>query len=828
MSLSIVKNFLVSLILLPAIFSCEDKWLTNIPHNTWIEISRDTTGGRRSSSIRYAESEGAFLLWGFHGYRSSYYGSPEKPWDGNNEYDIVALNVANGSWESHLPFDKQDEWAVDPPPMHMASYYQGITIGSHRPQLKVRDGILRPDLNIVFDQVTWDSRRNRMVYFTGGRTLAYDLNLREWSDICLGNTAPPVFGGSLCYDPVNDQIVLTGGGHVAELDSHGNLTGSAGTWIFDCEYGNWSPANCETEPPARMSSRLVYDNKNDLMVLFGGDHHTHYLSDTWIFDPVNLEWKKSETSEGPQARSGHFTVFDSETGFVIIGGGHNHEDLTDMWGYDVSLDAWQKLRGNVPTGFYIAADIMQREKVIILITNNRRDDDHRNCNMIYPVRTTYAFRINKKDLVEPDAQIEAHENLLKRSLKEALDGTQPDPSRIKEQKQRIDNMPLNQWVEFPNPGRSAPVRTWGSCSFDENRGRIVYWGGGHCGYGGNDYEFYDVDQNTWISSPLIASYPERNWDKSGGVYPGGLMFDGSPFMRHGRKAYAWDPLNDIVINMKYIYLTAGYEPEFLSEHPPVNPDFGSNENFNFSGYSKWVTWTYDDRNEKWELLCPAAEPGLDLLVSTPHGVMGVNYWWSALNNPNRLDKVFWENEYVVDNSVYLLDVKGKKWNNLTKKGPWPQNLDEMTALVYDSKRDQLLLHGGGPERNELWRFPLNSGVWERISPRFGPGTNNKPPTCRREAVYLPNDDIFFTAGRNGDNNNEPGFWAYRVEENRWYKLDIALPDGITMNNMVSQNRAWCYDPNNSIIFMVTGSNDGQAVVYGLKFRFNPEEYIYQN
>ncbi len=62
-------------------------------------------------------------------------------------------------------------------------------------------------------------------------------------------------------------------------------------------------------------------------------------------------------------------------------------------------------------------------------------------------------------------------------------------------------MPVNRWVPFDEPGRAGTLRTWGSCSFDTDKGRIVYWGGGHCGYGGSDYDLYDVEQNTWIASP---------------------------------------------------------------------------------------------------------------------------------------------------------------------------------------------------------------------------------------------------------------------------------------------------------------------------------------
>ena len=94
------------------------------------------------------------------------------------------------------------------------------------------------------------------------------------------------------------------------------------------------------------------------------------------------------------------------------------------------------------------------------------------------------------------------------------------------------------------------------------------------------------------------------------------MISGAPFMRHGRKCYAYDPVSRKIVNMKYIFLTAGYEPQFLKGFAPLHPDFGSGENFKQSGYQKWVTWTYDQKSEKWDLLCPT-EPGLDLLVTTP-------------------------------------------------------------------------------------------------------------------------------------------------------------------------------------------------------------------
>ena len=800
--------------LLPVLFLCS---CSEVKTNTWEIVSRNEFGARRHSSFRWAEDAGAFLLWGYMGHVTEFYGNPDEPFSNNLEYDIVAFFPESGEWTDHLPLEKEEEWSRELPPLHQCSSYQGITIGSHRPQLKVREGILRPDLNILFDQVTYDGKRSRMVYFTGGRTFAYDVAARKWSDIGKGTAPPPVLGGSLCYDPVNDEVLLTGGGHVAEIGPEGKPVGHVGTWVYECESSTWRPLGNETEPPPRIASRLVSDTKNRLLVLFGGDGLSHYLGDTWIYETERRTWRRSKAS-GPSPRAGHFTVYDPRTGWVLIGGGYNRQDLSDMWAFDAAADQWLKLKADVPTGWHIAADIKPDEGLILLTTSSKVAGDTMHCNEIYSVRTTYAFRLDPDQaLIEREAVPAPEMSIPKRSVEEATEGTRPDPERRQKQAERLKSMPDNQWLLLSDPGRVAPTRSWGSCSFDADQGRIVYWGGGHCGYGGGDYDFYDVAENTWISSPVISEYPERAWDKSGGVYPAGLTFTGAPWMRHGRKAYAYDPVSRKIVNMKYIYLTAGYEPEFLRDYFPQNPDFGRGEEFERSGYAKWVTWTYDPEAEEWEIVCPC-NPGLDLMVSTPRGVMAVDYYWRAVNTLDRPDAVIFQGKKVVENAVFLLDVEGREWKKLSTSGPWPQNLYELTALVYDSRRNRLLLHGGGAQRDELWEFRIGSGLWKKLEPA------GSSPVCRREAVYLPKQDLFFTLGSPAANSEQVGIHVYSAAENTWRFLDIGPPQGKDLEVLLSQNRAVTYDPSRDLILMVLGERNaddaGQAQVYALRIRAN--------
>ena len=229
--------------------SCSVRKPPGIPANTWTLVTSDEKGARRASSFRYVPERGVFLLWGFHCWNVYIYGGPETPYDENTEYDIVAFDPDSARWLNEFPRGREQEWARELPPMYLSKFYHGITTGSYRTGLEMRDGVLRPDLNIVFDQVTWDSRRERMVFFTGGRTLAYDINSREWSDIGGEVTPPPVLGGSLCYDPFNDEIVLAGGAHVAETGPQGELRGWAGTWIYTAP--RVSGASCKRVGPSR-------------------------------------------------------------------------------------------------------------------------------------------------------------------------------------------------------------------------------------------------------------------------------------------------------------------------------------------------------------------------------------------------------------------------------------------------------------------------------------------------------------------------------------------------------------------------------------------------
>jgi hypothetical protein len=752
------------------------------PPDRWVDLSRDPLGARRGSAIRYAEKTQQFILWGFM--------TPDRelvqehPMMAVPEYDVVAFDPVSGRWANHLPPSMESAWGRRLPMAYIPRTYSAITTGSERTVMRGstedEPGVPRPDLNIVFDQVAYRPENNSLYYFTGGLTAQYDVTRRRWRDLRPAHSPPPVLGGSLAYDPLRDELVLFGGGHIAERGSNGPVRGYTGTWVYRVKENDWAQVPLSTQPPPRMVTRLVTDTRNQTLVLFGGDAQRYFLGDTWIFDLKTRTWRESK-APGPEPRAGHFTVYDPESGQVIIGGGYNREDLTDMWAYDPATDRWARLEGEVPTGFYLSADIAPEKRLLVLVTSTRTPGDRTGCNIIYPVRTTYGYRMER--LNRGATANVRHAPMPKRAPEEGPAGKPPA------------SIPENQWVLLDNPGRAAPTRTWGSATFDTKRGQILYWGGGHCGYEGSDTDIYDVARHTWIAEPRPPSYPERLWNH--GVRLAGVTFDGEPWTDHGRKIYAYDPAQDRMIMVRPIRLTWGYEPQWLKPYPSrtaAAPDAIVQAP---SSYTKFATFEYDLKARTWSVIGPAPE-GLDTLVTTPLGVMGVPVNW-----PARLNDVGYQLPYdprkVEDNAIYLL--RGSRWERMSAPGPSPQYLYEMTSLAFDSRRNQVILHGAGPRRRDLWTFDLKTRKWEDRKP------SGEAPASLREAVYLPRPDVFLTYGA--------GLWEYSPSKNAWRKTAIAEP-----LLRAGQNRAMVYDAKRDLILLVLGGggDQGRASVFALRYR----------
>lgn len=793
-----------------------------LPANSWELLRKDNAGARRGGAVRFAPAAKAFLLWGFMDADPEF--AQENPSIALPEHDVVAFDVGEKRWRDHAPKEWSERQASVKPLYFVPRCYHGLTSGSERSLFRAPEGfpaaLARPDLNITFDQVVYHPPSQSLVYFTGHLTVAYDLAKRRWSNLSPKESPPPVLGGSLAYDSLHDEIVLFGGGHVAEKSDAGRVVGHTGTWIYSFVDKNWSRYAGKVEPPPRMYSRLVTDSKNQVLALFGGDGQSHYLAETWLYDLKTGRWR-SVNGAGPPPRAGHFTVYDPATGWVIIGGGFNSNDLADMWAFDAAKEKWQRLKGAVPTAAYINADIDPENRLLLLTANDRAPDHGRGCDILYGARSTFAYRLDAPNALRDDQPVK-HSPMPKRASEQTARGFKSDPARAKAQEDRLKKISNNQWVALADPQRVAPVRSWGSATFDSDRGRIHLWGGGHCSYGGSDVDSYDVANHTWLGSEEHPEYPHRLWAR--GVRLAGVTFAGNPWTEHGRRIYAYDPTCRKMIAVRPILATTGYVPDALREFPgeprarvdaKVNPP---------TAYSKYATWMFDPDSGRWDIAGPAPV-GLDTLVTTKHGVMGVNVDWPArLKDSGYL--IPWRPENKpIDNAIFHFDTKTNTWRRLGESQPSPQNLYEMTTLAYDSKRDRLLLHGAGAKQDELWAFDLKTNRWQDLKPRVEAPADAPPPTCNREAVYLPEQDVVLTFGPAPGKEAGPALWAYIARDNAWQRVVIDAPPGIDPRLARGQNRALVYDPARDLVLAVLGANDrSQSLVYALRYRHNEAKF----
>jgi hypothetical protein len=284
----------------------------------------------------------------------------------------------------------------------------------------------------------------------------------------------------------------------------------------------------------------------------------------------------------------------------------------------------------------------------------------------------------------------------------------------------------------------------------------------------------------------------------------GVTFQGGSWTDHGRRIYAYDPVQQKTIMVRPIRLTTGYEPEWLKAFPGKPRAARDALVFPPSSYVKYATWAYAPDSAAWELVGPAPA-GLDTLLSTPLGVMGVTVDWPArLNDAGYL--LPWNPaQPSTDTAIHLF--RGSAWERLDKGQPSPQNLYEMTSLAFDSTRSRVILHGGGIKRDELWTFDMKTARWKNMQPRVLAPEGASPPACMREAVYIPREDVFLTLG--------DALWAYKANDNGWERTNIPTPAGAS-----GQNRAMVYDPQRDLVLLVLGDDGdtGTASVFALRFR----------
>ncbi|MCI4366797.1 MAG: hypothetical protein L3K08_03500 [Thermoplasmata archaeon] len=103
---------------------------------------------------------------------------------------------------------------------------------------------------------------------------------------------------------------------------------------------SWTKIATTRAPSPRTEFMMAYDQKDHVVVLFGGTPKV--LGDTWTY--ANGTWTNVSPATSPPARYGGMMTYDQRDGYVLLFGGIGaHGDLNDTWGY--SAGVWTNLTG---------------------------------------------------------------------------------------------------------------------------------------------------------------------------------------------------------------------------------------------------------------------------------------------------------------------------------------------------------------------------------------------------------------------------------------------------------------------------------------------------
>ena len=443
----------------------------------------------------------------------------------------------------------------------------------------------------------------------------------------------------------------------------------------------------DAEPPPRTLSRIAFEPKTRLFVIFGGDHMDYLTNDLWVFDPVKRRWFQRHPESAPEPRGDHH--FDAlGDGRIAMRGGYFYEPDKgyinagpERWIYDVGKNTW-------------SAD-GHREKTYSADTRSAR--------------------------YWPPARPEQY-----------MKGPRPDAAA---NEARLKAIPVNTWVRLKTPA-GAINRDWATWAYDPDRDMLYVWAGGHASYPGNDVARYHIATDRWeISDPVELPLGCAGTDEQ---YPSGFDFHRRPWCRkHVWNSQAYDPgLKKMVMNGAndqkidpYFYLYDPEKADWVSRHR--NATSMGNDAYNSQ------------------------------LRHTKHGMLD---WYG--------------------NKAWLLDAKTLEWRPLTPQGRMPGTAVDSCGMVYDPKRDRVLFATLGgyakPFDGQIHALDMAALKIEPLNPE-GMSNSGARRMFLREAVYLPDADLFLWPGRlamAGEQKRSPNlFPAYDPARNRWVTVKLAFVSG---------------------------------------------------
>ncbi len=756
--------------------------IKKLPANEWTLLHReDSSGGKTFARAIYAGDVGRLYLWGTGG---------EKPARNvYRRYELESFNPTSPAWQPAFPVSRQGQWTAEKfPPFRIwgqsgpdgLKYDEGPrlqVVSGYNSTNRVRwwdfDGVQRPSPIHTFNMICRDTKRNRLLCYNDGQTFALAPETNTWTDL-----NPPDFPvtcrglawASLCFDPVRDRALLFGGGLAT------NPTGAAPTWLYDCASNQWQRPTLDLEPPPRCNAPIVYDPATQCMVLFGGYDQSAALNDTWVFDCRRDQWEQRQPKLAPPPMFAPATAVLPEGRILVCGFDARKVELAhqktssairETWVYDVAANKWTAVDGDLHLAGYewMTADSHSEPGVVLLVAFGGE-------------RRTYALRY--------DATA-AHDELPGASpgtvawkypeQKESLENAPaPDPRRHAEM---LKSLPANTFVNANPPGMLIS-KTWSTAVIDTDRSEVIYTGGGHSGYSGNDIARYSIADNRW-SLDAPPRFPPFLEGTNAGIF--GWSYGMMPFSQHTYLWYCYDPSSKTVVYLARPSVRDGIRVQLTDD-----PRDTFVRNAKEQGYA---TWVYDSAKKSMRPPAfgrPFQNPWHLSVVGTPGGVYAL-----------------------AEGRLYRGSVERNSgaaaWKLIDAGFPKPREEIryhyEFQPLIHDTTRDRLINLRGTADRVDVFvRSLKDDAAWQQLETT---GT----AAIGREAVYLPEHDTVLWLG------NE--LFALDCRTNRLQQVKVDLPQG-----SYGHECAMVYDPRHDVcIALIPSRFTGPMQTF--LFRYRPQQ-----
>ncbi len=202
-------------------------------------------------------------------------------------------------------------------------------------------------------------------------TWSYDYLMNTWYILSIENSPNTRLNHGMVYDSKNQQIILFGG-----RDTH-TYNQLSDTWIFDINENEWTQLNISNSPPNRSDMSFYYDDVLEALIIFGGySQYDTRLDDTWCFYTQNNTWVEVNSTIFPAARYGHHMIYDPVNQVGLMFGKNNYVKYDDTWQFNSSTFEWKELNpSNIPMARYWHNMVYNEDDEQITIIGGRNDEN---------------------------------------------------------------------------------------------------------------------------------------------------------------------------------------------------------------------------------------------------------------------------------------------------------------------------------------------------------------------------------------------------------------------------------------------------------------------